>query len=78
MILQVEQLGLVDYAEAIELQRVKVAQRKLDEIPDTLLLLDTRLSTRWAATPGTRICWCRWSGWPRAAPKFLKLTAAAM
>jgi lipoyl(octanoyl) transferase len=40
MIFHVEQLGLVDYAEAIELQREKVALRKADKIPDTLLLLE--------------------------------------
>ena len=35
-----EQLGLVDYASALELQREKVAQRKAGTIPDTLLLLE--------------------------------------
>ncbi len=40
MLCQIEQLGLVDYAEALELQRVKVAQRKVGAIPDTLLLLE--------------------------------------
>ena len=35
-----EQLGLVDYASALELQREKVAQRKAGAIPDTLLLLE--------------------------------------
>ena len=35
-----EQLGLVDYASALELQREKVAQRKTGVIPDTLLLLE--------------------------------------
>jgi lipoyl(octanoyl) transferase len=38
MLLHVEQLGLVDYAAALELQREKVAQRKAGAIPDTLLL----------------------------------------
>lgn len=40
MLLHVEQLGLVDYAAALELQKEKVAQRKVDAIPDTLLLLE--------------------------------------
>ena len=40
MLLHVEQLGLVDYASALELQREKVAQRKAGAIPDTLLLLE--------------------------------------
>ncbi len=40
MICRVEQLGLVDYAEALDLQREKVAQRKAAMIPDTLLLLE--------------------------------------
>ncbi len=35
-----EQLGLVDYALALELQKEKVAQRKAGAIPDTLLLLE--------------------------------------
>jgi len=33
-------LGLVPYAEALELQRRLVAARKRDEIPDTLILLE--------------------------------------
>jgi lipoyl(octanoyl) transferase len=37
---EVEQLGLVDYAEALRLQREKVAARKAGAIPDTLLLLE--------------------------------------
>jgi len=37
---QVEQLGLVDYAAGLELQRRKVAERKAGAIPDTLLLLE--------------------------------------
>ena len=40
MLLHLEQLGLVDYASALELQREKVAQRKAGAIPDTLLLLE--------------------------------------
>ncbi len=37
--LQVRRLGLVPYAEALELQRALVDDRKADRIPDTLLLL---------------------------------------
>jgi lipoyl(octanoyl) transferase len=40
MLLHIEQLGLVNYASALELQREKVAQRKAGGIPDTLLLLE--------------------------------------
>jgi len=40
MLLHLEQLGLIDYASALELQREKVAQRKAQAIPDTLLLLE--------------------------------------
>jgi lipoate-protein ligase B len=40
MLLHLEKLGLVNYAEALELQRGRVAQRKAGEIPDTLLLLE--------------------------------------
>jgi lipoyl(octanoyl) transferase len=40
MFCHVEQLGLVDYAAALELQRERVAQRKAGDIPDTLLLLE--------------------------------------
>lgn len=36
----VEQLGMVDYGPALELQRDKVALRKAQAIPDTLLLLE--------------------------------------
>jgi lipoyl(octanoyl) transferase len=36
----VEQLGVVDYAAGLELQREKVAARKAGTIPDTLLLLE--------------------------------------
>ncbi|HYE86298.1 MAG TPA: hypothetical protein VEA16_08075, partial [Vicinamibacterales bacterium] len=37
--LDVRRLGLVGYADALELQRRLVEERKLDRIPDTLLLL---------------------------------------
>jgi len=40
MLCRVEQLGLIEYAEALELQRKLVAQRKTKQIPDTLLLLE--------------------------------------
>jgi lipoyl(octanoyl) transferase len=40
MLFHLEQLGLVDYAAALELQRERVAQRKAGAIPDTLLLLE--------------------------------------
>jgi len=40
MLCRIEQLGRVDYAEALRLQRERVAQRKADAIPDTLLLLE--------------------------------------
>jgi lipoyl(octanoyl) transferase len=40
MLCHVEQLGRVGYAEALELQRERVAQRKAGTIPDTLLLLE--------------------------------------
>lgn len=40
MLCHVEQLGLVDYASALALQKERVAQRKAGEIPDTLLLLE--------------------------------------
>ena len=40
MLCQVEQLGVLDYAEALRLQSEKVAQRKAGTIPDTLLLLE--------------------------------------
>jgi len=36
----VEQLGLVDYADGLRLQRERVAARQAGEIPDTLLLLE--------------------------------------
>lgn len=37
---ELRHLGTVPYAEALELQRTLVEQRKRDEIPDTLLLLE--------------------------------------
>jgi len=37
---RVEQLGLIEYAAALELQREMAAQRKTKQIPDTLLLLE--------------------------------------
>jgi lipoyl(octanoyl) transferase len=40
MTCHVEQLGLVDYADGLCLQRERVAARKAGTIPDTLLLLD--------------------------------------
>jgi lipoyl(octanoyl) transferase len=40
MLCHVEQLGVVDYAEALDLQKEKVAQRQVGAIPDTLLLLE--------------------------------------
>lgn len=40
MLCHVQQLGLVEYAEGLRLQAEKVAQRKADAIPDTLLLLE--------------------------------------
>jgi len=40
MVCVVEQLGLIDYAEALRLQGEKVAARKASAIPDTLLLLE--------------------------------------
>jgi lipoyl(octanoyl) transferase len=40
MLCRVEQLGTVDYAEGLRLQRERVAQRKAGEISDTLLLLE--------------------------------------
>jgi lipoyl(octanoyl) transferase len=40
MLCLVEELGMVPYASALELQRGRVAQRKAGEIPDTLLLLE--------------------------------------
>ena len=40
MLCRIEQLGRVDYAEALQLQGERVAQRKAEAIPDTLLLLE--------------------------------------
>jgi lipoyl(octanoyl) transferase len=40
MTCQVEKLGVVSYAEALNLQRERVAARKAGVIPDTLLLLE--------------------------------------
>jgi lipoyl(octanoyl) transferase len=40
MLCHIEQLGLVDYASALNLQKDKVTQRKAGAIPDTLLLLE--------------------------------------
>ena len=37
---QVEQLGVLDYAAALQLQREKVGLRKAGAVPDTLLLLE--------------------------------------
>jgi lipoyl(octanoyl) transferase len=40
MLCQVEQLGLVPYAEGLKLQQARIAARKAGTIPDTLLLLE--------------------------------------
>jgi lipoyl(octanoyl) transferase len=40
MLCHVEQLGVVDYAPALEIQKDLVAQRKRGDVPDTLLLLE--------------------------------------
>ena len=40
MICQVKRLGRVGYEDALRLQEEKVAQRKADAVPDTLLLLE--------------------------------------
>ena len=40
MICQIEQPGIVDYAEGLRLQQSRVAARKAGTIPDTLILLD--------------------------------------
>jgi lipoyl(octanoyl) transferase len=70
MLCRVEQLGVVDYASALDLQREKVAQRKAGAIPDTLLLLEhphvytlgrnarcenVRVSGEWLAARGVQI-----------------------
>jgi lipoyl(octanoyl) transferase len=38
--LEVRRLGVIDYGEALELQRQLVEERRADHIPDTLLLLE--------------------------------------
>ena len=38
--MQVRRLGLISYGDALELQAELVRQRRADEIPDTLLLLE--------------------------------------
>ena len=40
MLCLVEQLGLIDYGRALELQKRRVAERKAAKTPDTLLLLE--------------------------------------
>ena len=40
MTCHVERLGRVDYADGLRLQRERLAARKADLIPDTLLLLE--------------------------------------
>ena len=40
MLCEVQQLGRVDYSEALQLQRRSVALCKAGRIPDTLLLLE--------------------------------------
>jgi lipoyl(octanoyl) transferase len=40
MACQLEKLGVVDYAQALDLQRERVAARQAGAIPDTLLLLE--------------------------------------
>ncbi len=42
MLCIVEQLGLMDYAEGLRIQRDRVRERKAGAIPDTLLLLEHR------------------------------------
>lgn len=37
--LEVRRLGLIDYGEALELQRQLIEERRADRVPDTLLLL---------------------------------------
>lgn len=39
-VIDVRRLGLVSYADALEMQRALVEERKADRIPDTLLLLE--------------------------------------
>ena len=40
MLCHVRQLGLMGYAEALQLQQELVTQRKAKQIPDTLILLE--------------------------------------
>jgi lipoyl(octanoyl) transferase len=40
MLCHVEQLGLVDYGQGLEIQKLRVSERKAGIIPDTLLLLE--------------------------------------
>ncbi len=40
MLLNLEHLGRIPYAEALRIQQARVAARKANEIPDTLLLLE--------------------------------------
>ena len=40
MLCQVEQHGIVTYQDGLDLQRKRIAQRKAQEIPDTLILLE--------------------------------------
>ena len=49
MICAVQQLGLVDYAEAIGLQREKVAARKADAVPDLATAVTVRVCVPGAA-----------------------------
>ena len=70
MYCHLEQLGLVDYGAALELQRERVAQRKAGTIPDTLILLEhphvytlgrnarqenMLVSAEWLATRGAQV-----------------------
>jgi len=70
MLCRVEQLGLVDYAAALDLQKERVGQRKAGIIPDTLLLLEhphvytlgrnarrehILVSTDWLASRGAQV-----------------------
>ena len=70
MLCHIEQLGLVDYAAALELQKERVQQRKVGQIPDTLLLLEhphvytlgrnarrenILVSREWLASRGARV-----------------------
>jgi len=70
MLCYVEQLGLVEYAEGLRLQKEMVAHRKAGTIPDTLLLLEhphvytlgrnarrenVLMSADWLAARGVRV-----------------------